>query len=142
MQEVSDELVERMLGLRPGSTRQPPLPPGKYVMEITEGELRDNRSGNGRHIRLVLEVMDGEFKGREVCDYINTEHPNPLVLEIAAKRLSSIVRACCLPVISDVDELHHRPMLVDVRIRPAEGRWPASNEVKKYLPVPRWWQRK
>ena len=53
---------------RPG-----PIPDGKYISHIIESDLQPLKSGNGEALKLVFEVLDGEFKGRKVIERMNQQ---------------------------------------------------------------------
>ena len=117
-----------------------PVPPGDYLMQIVESEMRETRAGNGRYLRLVLEGLEGAAKGRKFFDNLNLENPNPQTVQIAERRLSSICYAVGVLEPTASEQLHFRPMRVSVRVRLAgpdkQGiERDATNEIRKYAPA-------
>lgn len=124
----------------PPSAPRDTIPPAKYVMQIVKSQRKDTRDGKGAYIELELDVLDGEFKGRKVWDRLNKWNPNPQTVEIANKTLSAICHATGVLDLSDTEQLHFRPMLVKVEVKPGRtenGRtYDPSNEVKGYEALP------
>lgn len=109
------------------------LPPGKYPAMVTESEEVDNSSGKGSHLKLTLQVTDGQFKGRLLWHRLNLKHENPKTVQIARGELSSICRAVGVLKPRDSSELHNLPMVVRVDVREYEGR--TYNDVKGFYPL-------
>ena len=61
------------------------LPPGDYVVQIVESSMEPTSSGNGRYLKLKLEVTDGEQKGKVVFDRLNLENPKELEMFLENK---------------------------------------------------------
>ncbi len=110
------------------------LPAGKYLCHITESEMKDTKTGNGQYLQLTLEVLEGEFATRKLWERLNLVNPNQTTVDIAQRTLSSICRAAGVMNVTDTEELHHKPMMVKVKIKPARGDYDESNEIKGYAP--------
>lgn len=108
-----------------------PLPVSKYKAAIVDSEFKTTRSGDGRYLNLKFEVIDGEYKGRNLWALLNLDNPNPKAVEIAQRELSAICRAVNKLHVSDSSELHHLPMIVDVKIEVSEQYGP-KNVIKGY----------
>jgi hypothetical protein len=118
-------------------TGRTPMPAGRYTVQIVESEMKSTKSGTGEYLALVLEVADGEFKGRKIFENLNIVNQNVTAQEIALKTLSAICRACGLLGVSDSTELHYIPIDVELGIEPerpngAGGVYEARNSVKRY----------
>jgi len=109
-----------------------PIPAGEYVMAIIDSEMKPTKNGQGQYLQLTLQVLEGEYKGRMVWDRLNLVNPNQTVVEIARRTLSAICHAVGKLQVQDSAELHDIPMVVRVSVRPADGQYDASNEVKAY----------
>ena len=109
------------------------LPPGKYVAQIVLSEMRPTRDGTGQYLYLEIDVLEGPHTGRRLFDRLNLVHPNPEVVQIAMRTLSSICRAVGKLQVSDSTQLHLVPFIADVRVRPPKGEYGESNSVR-YLP--------
>ena len=109
-----------------------PIPAGDYPMAITGSSMQDTKAKTGKYIKFEFTILDGEQKGRKIWTNLNVVNPNPVAVEIAQKELATICRACGKLTITDTQELHGIPFLGKIKIRPASGDWPASNEMVNY----------
>jgi hypothetical protein len=122
-----------------------PVPPGKYEAMVVDSELKPTKAGDLNQLKLSWQITSGDCAGRLVWSRVNL--PNrayPMdslgenkrkAIEIGGKELAAICRAVGKPRITDSAELHNLPIVVDVRIKPAENGYPASNEIKGYAPI-------
>jgi Protein of unknown function (DUF669) len=106
------------------------LPPGDYVAQILQSEMRVTKAGTGQILWLDMEVLEGPLKGRHVYDQLNLINPNPTAEEIAQRTLSAICHAVGKLQVADSEELHFQSLLVRVAVKPN-----GYNEVKGYKPV-------
>jgi len=111
-----------------------PLQNGEYTMVITDSEMKPSKSG-GQYLQLILEVVDGQNKGRKVWDRLNLENSNRTAVEIAQRQLSQLCHAIGIMCPDDSQDLHNKPILVKIAYRPASGKFEASNDVKGYKPL-------
>lgn len=93
------------------------LPPGKYVAQIIESEMKDTQAG-GKMLALTLEIQDGQHARRRLWDNLNLVNSNPKAVEIAQRTLSAICHAIGRMQVNDSEELHFRPMLISVEVEP------------------------
>lgn len=107
------------------------LPAGKYLAHIIKSEMTTTKKG-GQMLELELEVIDGPMARRHFWDRLNLVNANPQATEIAQRALSAICHAVGVLRVSDSEQLHFKPMMVSVKVRPASGDFPASNEVGGY----------
>ena len=121
------------------STPRELLPPGKYVAHIVASEMKDTSTG-GQYLKLEHEVIDGPHRGRKVWNNLNLVNNNQTTVEIAQRQLSAICHAIGVLKVSDSDQLHFKPLLITVKVRPA-GKdkngidRDAQNEVGGYEPT-------
>lgn len=92
------------------------LPPGKYLAQIVESEMKDTKGGSGQMLSLTMEILEGPEKGRKIWDNLNLKNPNQQTVEIAQRTLSAICHAIGRLQVSDSDDLHFEPMLVSVAV--------------------------
>ena len=118
------------------ATAQELLPAGKYRAQIVESEMRVTKNGMGQFLWLMLDILEGEHKGRKIFDQLNLVNPNPTTVEIAQRTLSAICHATGKMHVSDSEELHLIPMTIQVKIRPPKNGYGESNAVA-YLPPDR-----
>ena len=109
-----------------------PIPAGWYKCAITASEEKPTKAMTGSYLQLDLQVIDGEHQGRKVFDRLNLNNPNQTAVEIAQRALSSICRSIGVMTPRESSELHDKPLMVKVAVKPADGTYDASNEVKEY----------
>jgi hypothetical protein len=102
-----------------------PIPPGKYLLEIQESDVRPTKAGTGEYLYLVLRVVTGPYEGKLIWDRLNFSNPNPVTQEIAQKALKRLVRLCGLPISVlhnlDTQVLHFKRFEAAVSIRQSPG---------------------
>ena len=108
------------------------LPAGWYLVAIVGSDDKDNKARTGKYLELMLEVLEGDYKGRKVFDRLNLEHPNQQAVEISKATLSAICHAVGVLQPKDSTELHNLPLLAKVAVRDYQGE--KQNEVKGYKP--------
>ncbi len=118
------------------TTAQELLPAGKYRAQIVESEMRVTKNGMGQFLWLMLDILEGEHKGRKIFDQLNLVNPNPTTVEIAQRTLSAICHATGKMHVSDSEELHLIPMTIQVKIKPPKNGYGESNAIA-YLPPDR-----
>jgi hypothetical protein len=106
-----------------------PIPAGKYKAVITESESKPTKAG-GEYLKLTVELIEGEYKGRKVFSNLNLRNAYPTAENIAKVALADICRAVGVMHPRDSSELHNKPMLVKLSLRPETAEYPASNDVK------------
>ena len=67
------------------------LAAGKYTVNVTNAELKDTKSGNGKYIKIELTVKDGDFTGRKIWSQINVVNANPKAEEIGRSQLKALL---------------------------------------------------
>lgn len=110
------------------------LPAGKYRAQIVESEMRVTKNGMGQFLWLMLDILDGEHKGKKIFDQLNLVNPNPTTVEIAQRTLSAICHATGKMHVSDSEELHLTPMAIQIKIKPPKNGYGESNAIA-YLPL-------
>jgi hypothetical protein len=107
------------------------IPGGKYLSQIVASEMRPTAKG-GQLLWLELEVLDGPYVRRRLWDQLNLVNSNQQAVEIAQRTLSAICHAVGVLSVSDSEQLHFKPMIAIVKVRPAQGEYAARNEVGGY----------
>lgn len=108
------------------------MPPGDYVVQIVESDIVATKAGNGQMLKLTLDIIDGEHKGRKLWDNLNLVNPNPQTVEIAQRTLNQITHATGKLGASDSEALHFIPMIAVLRVEPEKNGYPASNKISGY----------
>ena len=109
-----------------------PLPANWYKVVITESEEKPTKAQTGSYLQLTLEVIDGPHAGRKVFDRLNLNNPNDTAVQIAQQTLSAICHAVGVMTPRQSSDLHDKPMMAKVAVKPAANGYDASNEVKGY----------
>jgi len=108
------------------------LPAGWYKAVITASEERPTKAQTGSFLLLNMEVIEGEYQGRKINDRLNLNNPSAVAVDIAQRTLSAICRAVGVMTPRSSPDLHDKPMMVKIKVKPAAGEYTASNEVDGY----------
>lgn len=111
------------------------IAPGKYKAVITKSEERPTKAQTGSMLVLTCQIIEGPHNGVTLMDRLNLNNPNKTTEEIAQRTLSAICRAVGVMMPNDSSDLHDKPLMITVKIKPAEGQYQASNEISGYEPV-------
>ena len=109
-----------------------PLPAGWYRAVITASEEKPTKAQTGSFLMMTLEVIEGQHQGRKLIERLNLNNPNATAVEIAQRTLSSICRAVGVMTPRNSSDLHDKPLMVKVKVKPAENGYNASNEIVSY----------
>lgn len=110
------------------------IAPGKYKAVIIGSEERPTKAQDGSYLLLRLQIIEGQHQGVNLTDRLNLNNPNQTTVEIANRTLSAICRAIGVMTPRDSTDLHDKPLMITVKIKPAEGQYQASNEIAGYEP--------
>lgn len=111
------------------------LPAGWYQVHITGAELRPTKAGTGAYIAVRYDVLGPTHQGRVVFGNLNIRNPNQTAEEIGRQQLGSLMRAIGLAQVSDTEQLIGGQLMIRLAIRPADGQYEASNDVKDFKAV-------
>jgi len=109
-----------------------PIPAGWYECFVSDTEIRETKSGNGRYLQVELTVESGDYRGRRLWDRLNLWNPNQTAVDIANRQFSQLIRACGMVKIEDSEQIHNIPVLAKVKIQPARDEYDASNTIGGY----------
>jgi len=113
-----------------------PIPAGDYVAQIVKSEKCPTKAGTGELLKLQFKIMEGEkdYIGRIIFVSLNWKNPNKQAEEISHRALKSIYVACGFPHgVGDSDELHDKPMTINVAIKKGNADYPdPTNTIKGY----------
>lgn len=109
------------------------LPKGKYLCMAIDSKIKPTKSGTGEYLEITFEVIDGQGKGRKIWERLNIRNSNKKAEEISQRQLSALCRSIGVMNLSDTDQLHNIPVVLDVDIEQREGYEP-QNRVKGYSP--------
>ena len=109
-----------------------PIPAGWYQAIISSSEMKATRDGYGEYLSLTLQVIEGQYANRLVFARLNLKNANDKAVDIARKDLAAICRAVGVMSPQSSEELHDKPLMIKVKVRPASGEYEASNDVGGY----------
>jgi len=109
------------------------LPAGEYDAVIISSGMEPTSKGDGKFLKLELQVLNGEYQNRKVWDRLNLINPNAKAVEIAKGTLSAICRAVGILTPQDSSDLHGKPLRIKVTVRKSD-EYGEQNEVKAYKP--------
>jgi len=109
-----------------------PVPAGDYLVYISDSEMKPTAAGTGYYLQLTLDIIEGEFAGRKIFDRLNLDNPNQQAVEIAQRTLSAICHSIGVMQVADSAQLHDKPLIAKVVVKPPRGEYGPSNEVKGY----------
>lgn len=112
-----------------------PLPAGWYKAVIAASEEKPTKDQLGSYLQLELQVIEGPMQGRKLIDRLNLNNKNATASEIAYRTLSAICHAVGIMTPRQSSDLHDKPLMVKVAVKPASGEYAANNEVKGYEAV-------
>ena len=117
-----------------------PLDAGWYNVRIIEQEqkpTKDNAQTGNWYLKLTLEVIDGQAKGRKLFHNLNIGHQTSEdARRIAYEQLSAICHATGRLQIGDTRELNGLPIACKVSLKTdPSGNYEPSNEVKGFKAV-------
>lgn len=113
------------------------LPAGKYKVCIVRDELRDNKNNNGKVLKVIMQVMTGQYAQEMITDYINITNVSPQAQAIGQGVLKRICNICGVPFPpQNTNGLMGKPMVVTLAVEEFQsnntGNTLKSNKVKKY----------
>lgn len=111
------------------------VPAGEYPAVISDSDYVPTKGGKGMMLKLTWTILDGDCKGRKVFENLNLENENTQAVQISKATLNSIMLACGLNSFQDSAQLHGRPVLIKVKVKPADGQYDAQNKITKHLPM-------
>jgi len=110
-----------------------PLPAGEYKVRISDTDLVTPKSGVGKMIKIVYEVVaDAQFDGRKIFDNIIVEHSRADAERIGKQKLNTIMALTKVKAIKDTAQLHGQTMTLLLGVKEYNGE--KQSFIKKYLP--------
>ena len=108
------------------------IPAGKYMAAIVGSEMKPTKAGTGSYLELTFQVLEGEYKNRNLWARLNLDNPNAVAVQIAKGELSAICRAVGVMTPKDSFELHDLPLVITVKCKNREDTGEVTNEIKGY----------
>lgn len=111
------------------------VPPGDYIAEIKNAELKTTSNGTGEYIKLRLDITGPTHAGRVVFTNLNIRNQNQVAQDIARQQIKTIIASNGISDLVDTDQLIGCVIGIKVKIREAQNGYEAQNEVKAFKAV-------
>lgn len=109
------------------------IPAGEYDAAIVNSEVKTTSSGDGKYLKLELQILNGQYQNRKVFDNLNIWNANAQAVQIAKGTLSAICRAVNVLTPNDSSELHNKPLRIKLAVT-KNPEYGDQNKVKAYKP--------
>ena len=96
------------------------VPANEYDVVIINSELRPTAKGDGKYLKLEMQILNGPMQNRHLFDQLNLVNPNEETVQIARGTLSAICRAVGVMTPKDSAELHNKPLRVKVVVKKSD----------------------
>lgn len=107
------------------------LKAGLYHMEITGGEVKDTSTG-GTMVVFTLRVVEGEGVNRVLTARFNIVNQSQEAARIGKQQLIGLADAVGIIDPCDTDPFIGKHVMANVVVRPAQGNYNESNEIKSF----------
>ena len=107
------------------------VPAGKYLVAITDSEMKPTKDKKGSYLELVCSILEGDYKDRKVWARLNLQNKSETAVNIARGQLSAICHAVGVMTPKDSVELHNIPLVITVKCR-KDDDGNIQNEIKKF----------
>ena len=111
------------------------FPPGKYVLEITDTDLKPTKAGDGEYLSVEFTVDEGPHKGRKVWENFNLSNPSAEAERIAKSQFAALCLAVGRPRVGDSIELHGAKFTGVVGLEKRKDNGEDKNRVRGYEPL-------
>ena len=113
-----------------------PLPAGEYVVVIESSDEKDNKKGTGQYLKMVYNVVEGDYEGRKIFENLNIVNDSADAQKIGMGKLRDICIAVGNHTPDDTEELHNIPFIAKVAIKKGNDDYPEpQNIVRKYRAI-------
>lgn len=116
----------------PAKTAYTLIPPGDYVVQVIESEVKRTRSGEA--LSLTFQVLDdGPFRHRRVWVMLNLDHPDEAVVARAFGKLQSLCKAAgFVGELHDTSALHDKPLTARIYEAKAKDGYAPKNSAHNF----------
>ena len=116
------------------------LPAGKYKACLVGDELKDNKKGTGKILKLKVQIIEGQFSQEIIEDNLNITNPSQVSQAIGQGTLKRICNLCGVPFPpQDTNGLMGKPLVITVKVEEftsnTSGKPLKSNKITKYEPA-------
>ena len=118
-----------------GTSNYDLVPSGWYTAFVHSAEVKQTKNGTGEYIKIRFDITGDTSQGRVLFSNINIRNQNSQAEEIGRQNLGDIMRAIGLARVTNTDQLIGGNLSIKVTVKPADGQYGASNEVKGYKAI-------
>lgn len=114
------------------------IPNDRYLLNIVEGEVKQNSKRTGDLFEFKTEVVEGDFAGVKVFGNINVTHQNVTAQKIGQAQLAALAEATGIGKanLTDTDQLLFQPFLADLEVetyKDKHGNDKSRMAIKKFI---------
>ena len=106
------------------------LPTDWYEVAIVDSAIEPTKKGDGHKLKIVYQVLSGEYVNRKIFENLNLDNPNPTAVKIAQETLSAMCHATGVMLLNEPEQLYDIPFGIKVVYEPAKGEYSEGNRVK------------
>jgi hypothetical protein len=108
------------------------VPADTYLAKIVDSDIKSTKSGTGRYVQVVWEIIEGNHVRRKIFDRFNVENLNTTASNIGKTQLKRLYAALGFDRDPQRTELLHGiPCRIKVSVK-NDPQYGDSNEVKHY----------
>jgi hypothetical protein len=114
------------------------VPRDRYLLQITEGDVKRNKKNSGDLYEYKVEVIEGDFAGAKWIGNINVTHTSAVAQRIGQGQLSALALAQGQDptLVNDTEQYNDLPFMADVDIETYtanNGQERERNTIKKFI---------
>lgn len=91
-----------------------PIPAGSYRCEIVKTDVMKTKDEHGRYIFLQFRIKDGDYKGRQIFQRLNTLNRSTQAMKIGKEQLSKLCYSIGIESFNDTDEMLNCETIVNL----------------------------
>lgn len=113
------------------------MPEGRYKFLVEKSEVKDGKKPGAKRLIFTVCVKGPTHVNQKLWPDFNFINPSAEAQRIGRQQLNKFAEACGVPAaaLKDSSQLHNKMFEGDVSVIPAEGSYPAKNEIKRFYPV-------
>lgn len=109
---------------------------GRYLVQVVETEVNDTSRGDGRYLKAVMEVLDGQSQGRKWFENYNIRNNHPDAERIGNQQLEKLKAAVGVggQRMRNTDMIEFKSFYIDVADRLNKRTGEMERVIKAYSP--------
>ena len=112
------------------------LPEGQYVTTVTNTELKANKSGTGKYLKVTLKIVGQKYKNRVLFQNFTTEHDNTVAESIGRGQLKNLIQSAGLDPtkFTETEDLHGCSVIANVSTK-HDPNYGEQNVIKSFKKI-------